>query len=371
MPKVTVIQVDYKGASVISDRVILKPGNNNKFVIFLKKIKQILSNYLGIEVDLRSSWANASINYHSQLAFKNDVIISTFGPPACHIIASHFKYINPKLRWIADYRDLWSTSHLLVIPSFKRKKLIKKELNLVSKKADLLTTVSSELAFQLEQFLKLPVATITNGFDLEIQQVLENYSNFKIQSISNSLRIVYTGMIYENRRDPRLLFKVVDEIINENSNFIESFKIVFYGSSSTIVGKMVENNSYNNFVRCEGHLSRDLVFKEQKNSDFLLLLESGDHDAKGVLTGKIFEYIAMGRPIISLGSLGDSSIGNLLKDTGCGFCYENNFMKLKFDLINALNGIRPEWYQPNLKEIIKYSREKQANILFDIINEIS
>ncbi len=42
LPKVNIIQVDYKGASVISDRLILKPGNNNKFVNFLKRVKKNL-----------------------------------------------------------------------------------------------------------------------------------------------------------------------------------------------------------------------------------------------------------------------------------------------------------------------------------------
>jgi hypothetical protein len=100
-----------------------------------------------------------------------------------------------------------------------------------------------------------------------------------------------------------------------------------------------------------------------------LLLESGEEDAKGVLTGKIFEYLAMGKPIISLGSKIDSAIGRLLTETGCGFCYEDNYTKLKIDLENAIIGKQPKWYQPNINNILKYSRENQAIRLFQIINE--
>lgn len=55
--------------------------------------------------------------------------------------------------------------------------------------------------------------------------------------------------------------------------------------------------------------------KEQQNADLLLLLESGEDAAKGVLTGKIFEYMISGKPVLSLGSKKDSAIGLMIEKT--------------------------------------------------------
>ena len=67
-----------------------------------------------------------------------------------------------------------------------------------------------------------------------------------------------------------------------------------------------------------GHVSREKALQAQRNADLLLLLESSNEESRGVLTGKIFEYIASGRPIICIGSRLDFEIGQTLFKTGSG-----------------------------------------------------
>jgi glycosyltransferase involved in cell wall biosynthesis len=109
--------------------------------------------------------------------------------------------------------------------------------------------------------------------------------------------------------------------------------------------------------------------EEQENADLLFIMESGDERAKGVLTGKIFEYMVSGRPVISLGSTHDSAIGRLIYETGIGAVCEQDVSKIKNCLLKLVLGNSSTFYQPRLEKIRNYSRERQAGMLIDLINE--
>ena len=70
-------------------------------------------NYLGPNYNPRNYWFFSSSTVFSRLARESDVVISTYGPEAAHIIGSRMKIISPSIYWIADYRDQWSEN-----PSF-------------------------------------------------------------------------------------------------------------------------------------------------------------------------------------------------------------------------------------------------------------
>src|SRR5690606_38460634 len=121
-------------------------------------------------------------------------------------------------------------------------------------------------------------------------------------------------------------------------------------------------------VKIIGQVPRSEAVEAQQASDILLLIESESVEAKGVLTGKLFEYIASGRPILSIGSACDSAIAKMLKRTGTGICLGSNVDAIKEYLSNALyNGSM--FYAPVESEIDKLSRVAQANALFSLIQD--
>ena len=68
----------------------------------------------------------------------------------------------------------------------------------------------------------------------------------------------------------------------------------FYGARVDADRRLAGSPEYAPFIRLMGHVPRTEALKAQYDADLLLLLESPDPRARGVLTGKVFEYSASG-----------------------------------------------------------------------------
>jgi hypothetical protein len=97
---------------------------------------------------------------------KFDWIFSSYGPPVSHIAAGILSK-RYKIKWIADYRDLWLEGHVYpgIWPFIALEKRL--ENKYVGNYADILTTVSLPLAKILENKFSAPVHVIHNGYDEE------------------------------------------------------------------------------------------------------------------------------------------------------------------------------------------------------------
>lgn len=332
---------------------------------FLKKIKNFLSRFLSHPIDIRSSWVTYSQPLLKEIAKNTDIVISTYGPSASHIIASQIKTLNPTCYFVADYRDLWGLNHLSNLNKKQQQYEIKRELKTISNKANLLSTVSQDLANQLEVYLNIKTLVVPNGFDLDLNEVKNNLnvSRNKIKKMT----ICYTGRIYIGHRDPTPLFKAIEQLIIEHKIKSDRVEVQIYGTGCEEVEKILrKNNNFSHFVKLYGHVDRDTVLAVQKNASLLLLLESSDPSNQGVLTGKVFEYIATGVPILSLGSLKASAIDELLTSTGTGICVQNQISLIKDVILSELNGDN-QWFKPNFKKISSYSRKNQSEVFLSKI----
>ena len=350
--KLNVIEIDY-GIKNLNSTFILEK---------LKLLKRYFNKYFSFTYDPRIGWLNAIQNNLNNYAFNYDIIISSYPIDACHLIAHKIKLINPKILWVADYRDMWSISHL----SKPSKILKRKELETVGKNADIITTISNDLSIELSTFLNREVHTITNGFDMTEFQLENIIKREKFKNIP--IKIVYTGMIYPGRRDPTLIISAITNI-EKKLGLKNIFELSFYGTSSKTIKKFINNENCHFIHQC-GFVTRDLAIKIQNEADFVLLLESEKEDAKGILTGKLFEYMFSGTPIISIGSNENSSIWKVLNTSKTGKCYMQNLDELVNDLQLYLKNKKIDWYKPEINEILKYTRKSQADLLFNlIINE--
>lgn len=335
------------------------------FVAILKNIKNTLSFLVGYEFDVRNTWAKTTQEKYNEIGANFDVVVSTYGPASAHMIAANLKKMNPSIYWVADYRDLWSLNSRNRNSRFAKFLISKKELAIVDS-ADMFTTVSKELGDQLQGLVKKKPFVIYNGYDTNPLSELYNQT---ISNKKNTLRLVYTGLIYPGKRSPRSLVKAIESLLDRNKIQLHDVVVEFYGVNSNLVFAELGTIKYPGIIKDCGYVSRDYAIQLQQSADLLILLESGDSDSKGFLTGKIFEYLAAGRPIISLGSAKDSSISRLLNETGCGKCYEEDVEMIAADLLKYLQGTNLDWYTPKFEVINQYSREFQAKKLMKNITE--
>ena len=366
---VKVIEIPYR-----SEGSLNKNTSNIKrnIINFLKKYSSTIKKISGINFDIRDAWAKKAMPIALDLCNSEcvDIVVSTYGPRACHYIAAKIKKEMPHIKWVADYRDMWSIRHNTETPLIQKRSEKKLEKKLLSK-ADLITTVSEPLVVDLGEFLKKKVYPVFNGYDAEWSDAVKRFNKINEDKKNKSpIKIIYTGIIYPGLRDPSPLFEAVNNLIENKVISKDEIHIHFYGHRQIGISELIYKNSASEYVTVHGHVSRELVLKEQQNADLLLLLESGENAAKGVLTGKIFEYMISGKPVLSLGSKKDSAIGLMIEKTGIGVVCENDTKEIKLILTQVLNNKLSAIYHPKIDSIKKFDRRVQAMDFLNLINDV-
>jgi glycosyltransferase involved in cell wall biosynthesis len=365
LPGVDVIEVDYATNYTSFIGTILQSSLGG----FLRRVHYRLRRSKSIVRNPREKWLSAALRLTDHIALTSDVVVSTFDPRAVHEIGSAMKKVNPDLIWVADYRDLWSLNHAPSWNPEQRERERKTEVRTVGDNADLVCSVSEELSRKQGEFFAKPWLCVTNGFDVDLKDIQEALAT-RTGKRSGPLNIVYTGKLYKGLRDPSPLFRVIAEM-EQNADIAKGdVQVHLYGGQVDGLAEIMGSGKYDQFVTLHGHVTRDTALRAQRDADLLLLLESPLPEAKGVLTGKIFEYMSSGVPILSLGSTKDSAIGTVLSSTATGMCPEDNPETIRNTLIDIMSGRTPDWFSPDLNVIGTYSRKAQAVKLLAAIYEL-
>lgn len=356
---VKVIEIPYMNRFASSGTTFLK---NSQLRRVVKKINAKVTSSLGVSVDVRSGWRNAAVSTIQELANQMDFVVSTFGPAASHLIAFDMKQHNPNLYWVADYRDLWSQRGVLDVSKKQRSRMQRLEKSTVGVYADKLVSVSEGLVEKLTQLTGKTVFLSPNGFDLEEDQLKANLS--KTQERADPLHIVYTGTIYNNMTAEPLLTALV-EMLAAGQVQKGMVTVDFYGSRTDHARNLASRPEYEPFIRIMGHVPREKALDVQRNAGLLLLLLGPSSEAQGVLTGKVFEYMTSGTPILCLGSKKEYELPQLLRKSGTGMSVEKDVDEIKRVLLSVLEPNSNEvFYQPNIECIMQYSRRRQAIALY-------
>jgi glycosyltransferase involved in cell wall biosynthesis len=242
------------------------------------------------------------------LRVRPDVVIATHSPYSALIAAGIYKLLRPKVKLWLDFRDLWSTTHLATgVPAFRS---IERFLeNRLLRAADVVTTVSEGLR---EDFRD-------RGYGGK-SHVIYNAPAPQFQIVASSegtagdgLSLCYTGTIYSGWRDPSPLFAVLAQLDREG---VISPDAVRFRVASRNVGDLLSigaRSGAREYLEFKGALSRQESLRLQRDSSILVLLESGSAEAKGVLTGKVFEYLASDKPILLVGPGPGSELYEMLR----------------------------------------------------------
>ncbi len=292
-----------------------------------------------------------------------DAILSSSYAVTCHLIAKTLaeKYQIP---WIADLRDLWTQnpySNHCAPRRFAERNL---ELQTLGK-ASALVTVSKPLADDLSRLhTHKPVYVITNGFDPED-------ACFAPPQLTDKFTITYTGGLYNGKRDPSMLFEALKNLIKDGVIDSEHVEVRFFGSQDLWLFDEIRDANLDGIVKVFGFVPRDQALQRQRESQLLLLLLWNNPKEKGVYTGKVFEYLAAGRPIIALGGPKESVVQDLLNETQAGY-----YISSLEDLEVVLSKYYSEYVRtgaiPRTKEsaIMKYSHLEMAKKFADLLDKV-
>jgi hypothetical protein len=138
-------------------------------------------------------------------------------------------------------------------------------------------------------------------------------------------------------------------------------EVNFYGDGSPWFYSQVEDRGLQDIVKAHPSVPRQESLDIQRSSQLLLIIGWDNTKEKGVYTGKVFDYLAAKRPILSVGSSEDV-IGELLKRTGTGLIATDQYELRKY-LLNAYNEFIANGrvgYQGEMSEVMRFSHRTMA-----------
>ncbi|HEY8103893.1 MAG TPA: glycosyltransferase family 4 protein [Gaiellaceae bacterium] len=237
---------------------------------------------------------------------KIDVVITTSPPNSIHFVGAAVRKATGA-KWVADLRD-----SLVAHPHRRSESLAvraKEKVDvgvarLVARSADAITCVSEAIAEEARSFSpRGKVATISNGCDFDDFAGLD-YTPGK------RFRITHTGSFF-GKRDPRPFLTALDESgLDVEARFLGDFR-----SSDRV---WAQERGLEDRLQLIPYAPRQAALELQRDSEALLLLipEAGGR-GKGVLSGKVFEYLAAERPILAAVPP-DGAAAELIRETGAG-----------------------------------------------------
>lgn len=313
------IREPYRWASFISSNVTLKISsgiipNKKKQSVVAKLLLWVRGNLF--IPDARVLWVKPSVSFLKTYIQKHqiDTIITTGPPHSLHLIGMQLKN-NLPLKWIADFRDPWTTIgyHKELMLSERAEQKHKELEKKVLQSADTIIVTSPATKLAFSAITSKPIEVITNGYDVEHVAKIPLDNKFTLAHIGSFL----------SDRNPRVLWKALKELIKENTDFANDFQLKLIGKVSQEVLDTISEFKLDKFIYRLGYLSHEEAVKHQRMSQVLLLIEIDSDATRCIIPGKLFEYLVSDRPILAIGPHG-SDFENIIKETNSGkfFTYD-------------------------------------------------
>jgi len=300
--------------------------------------------------DGRVGWYFDSINIGKKIFRENkiDAIFSSAPPYTTHLIAKNLALLK-NLPWIADFRDPWTDRFY----NYENKrwwitrKLDKVLENSVINSAQKCVTVSKEISRSFKGDFKV----IHNGYDEE--DFLNVYPNKEEENVV----IRYLGTMTKSQ-NPKNFFDVISKL---NYNQIK-YKVELIGNIHPDVKVYIQNQGFEKFVEFISYVDHGEAIQKMVNSHFLLLVIPNTAKNKGIVTGKLFEYIRSMSKIIMIGPL-DSDAAEIINDTSSGRCFDYDNST---DIVQYLESGK----YPETINFEKYSRKNLTSELVETLEKM-
>ena len=318
---------------------------------FFQKIARFIRGNFFIP-DSRKGWNNFAYKKAVEILEKEniDTVITTSPPHSTQLIGLKLKETQ-NIKWIADLRDPWTD--IYYYKSMLHTKWAKqKDLNYekrVIEKSDKVVVVSDSIKQLLLNKSNLvkesKIHIIPNGFDDD---------DFLVSSKNNNSKFLlsYVGTITKDYP----LDSIKKSISNLNIN------LEFTGKADEPTKLLLnEVASFNNHVNHKESINLLLA------SDMLLLVIPKISNNKGILTGKLFEYLGARKPILCIGPT-DGDAAKIIEECKAGKTFDYSDENGIYDFIETY--MSNEFIFEN-KNYIKYSRRNLTKNLSKILTDMA
>ncbi|HLP19289.1 MAG TPA: hypothetical protein VK174_03275 [Chitinophagales bacterium] len=359
----TVYYLPYKAS--LKDKIYAEHGDN-KYRLLRKALSffEVLFQNFFLSAVPFSNFYDKAVELIEKNKDLNRVVI-TANPFVSFFIGYRLKKKFPHIKWVADYRDDWSTSDINVRENALAEFIFKLE-NRSEKKwvgtAAIITTISSFYAHKISKYVGVKATTLLNGF------TEDDLAKVKEASQPGELAITYNGTLYPTQSIEPFLegFKKAVDAYGEKLKFKLYFPgLAYYAEQANRVRSNMQG--YGNTLEITERIPRAQVFDIQNRSHaFLMVSHNG---IKGIPSSKLYEYLCFRKPVILCPNDGDI-VEQTLNDTNTGIICNTadevfkGISQLAEDILKhgRVTSVANE------ERVMSYSRKNQAKVLAEILN---
>jgi len=236
-----------------------------------------------------------------------DVVLTTSPPGSVHLVGAAVKRATGA-KWVADLRDslaLHAHRSSEGVGARAKQKARAGIAHLVARQADAIVTAAEAITVETQGLSpRGPVVTIPNGCDFDDFAGL-TYTR------GDRFRLTHAGSFF-GKRDPKPFLQALA------ASGLDDVTVRFLGDFRPGDREFMESLGLADRIELIEHVPRRESLRLQRDSDALLLLipDAGGR-GRGVLSGKVFEYLAAERPVLAVVPP-DGAAAQLVRDTGAG-----------------------------------------------------
>ncbi len=316
--------------------------------------------------DARIGWVPYAIaaarRLHAAQPF--DALFTT-GPPHSTHLAGWWLARTLGLPWVADLRDPWSDIYYYhdLPRSAMAQRLDEMMERAVLRRASARVTVGPSLAAHYEAKSGLPVAVIPNGFDRA------DFAGPAPARQSDTFRIAFVGTFLA-QQNPETLWQVLAGLRRQGK--IPHLRLLLVGNVDARVTAALKEHGLEAIAETRAYVPHADAVAAMRCADALLLAINRVDGAERIVTGKVFEYVGSGRPVVAVGPAGGDA-ARVLAETGAGRLYhwddaaglerEVSRLYTAWQDGTPVSGALPE-------QADVYSRERQAEALAHVLDGV-
>ncbi len=228
-----------------------------------------------------------------------DAVVTTGPPHSVHLIGKSLKEAHPELPWIMDVRDPWSQFdvHLAFGPGARARHKNERLERECLAAADRVIGTSYSMPTHLEPFDRSKYTAITNGYDAaDFEQLTA-----RARPEGEKFHLYHTGLL-NAVRNPEAVWQALARMVGEDAAFAAQLHIYLIGTvAEEVVASLARLPALAGKWTVEPWMSHDELVLRYGDADAFLLCPNQSDNAKGQINGKLFEYLAMRRPVLHVG----------------------------------------------------------------------
>ena len=298
--------------------------------------------------------------------------VLTSGPPhSCHLVGLALKRARPELRWVADFRDPWTgINYYDELPMTAAARAVDRRLEgAVLRHADAVTTVSPTWAEAIARKGARAVGAarpgsgtvhvVHNGFDPD------DFAGAAPPVPSDRFVLAHVGSLYASRDAPAV-WEAMARLVSRG---MDRLRLRLVGPVDASVRASIARHGLEPYVEHRPYVPHPEAVAEMRAATALLLTIEPFALGAGMITGKAYEYLASGRPVVGVGTAGGDA-ARLLASTGAGALFGRADAR---GIERHLGGLYEAWQRTGtvrgaaLTAVAPFSRRLQAERVASIV----